>query len=51
LTLGAYKLARFYSCHPNAFLELPISELKRHLKRTDDLLALIEEERQEQERP
>jgi hypothetical protein len=39
--LACYKLARFYSCHPNEFLSEPFSALARHLAMTDKLLEAV----------
>lgn len=39
--LACYKLARFYSRHPNEFLAEPLSAIARHLAMTDKLLEAV----------
>jgi len=41
--IDCYKLAKMYGQHPNSFLCLPLTEIARHMRRTDELLALIQE--------
>jgi len=31
-----------YGQHPNDFLALPLTEIERHMRRTDELLAILE---------
>jgi hypothetical protein len=44
--LNCYRLAKFYSRHPNEFLALPLDEVERHIQWTDRMLAASETVRQ-----
>lgn len=37
-------MAKFYSQHPRSFLDMPISELIRYQRRTDQIVELLEQE-------
>ncbi|MBO0717632.1 MAG: hypothetical protein J2P55_09915 [Rhizobiales bacterium] len=37
LILHCYRLARFYGTDPNVFLDKPVSEVLRHIARTEEL--------------
>jgi hypothetical protein len=44
LILDCYRLAKFYGRHPDEFLSLPISAIRRHMNFTAQLLAELHPE-------
>jgi hypothetical protein len=41
LILACYKLAKFYSRHPNEFLNEPVSAIERHIAMTNRVLEQL----------
>jgi len=44
LILSCYRLAKFYGCHPDQFLRLTASEIRRHEQWTNRLLIEVEQQ-------
>jgi hypothetical protein len=44
LILDCYRLARWYHCSPDTFLNMPISDVHLHLRRTTQLARLMRQE-------
>lgn len=49
LILDCYRLARFYNTEPDAWLNKPLSAIRRHMTWTAKLSQRLAEERQAQE--
>jgi hypothetical protein len=47
LVLDCYRLAHYYHCNPLIFLDMPMSEMRKHLRYT---IRMAELEREEIER-
>jgi hypothetical protein len=46
LILDSYRLAKYYSVSPEVFLNMPISEVRLHLRRTCELADLMRREQE-----
>jgi len=47
LILDCYRLARFYQCSPEVFLNMPFGEVHLHLYRTIQLTRIMQREAEE----
>lgn len=48
MILHCYRLAKFYGCHPDKFLNEPVSVLMSHMMFTDQLLIELKQQDEEQ---
>jgi hypothetical protein len=44
LVIDCYRLAKFYHVSPTVFLEMSLSEVRKHLERTIDLANIMARE-------